>query len=235
MTCPASSDTVRFSADRGLGGVKRPGIRGGSRSPWRCARSVRAALNILRRDPCTGPAVSAALGSIAADSRRWRVVGLMGVIRPVERDEFELFVAQVRPRLLQALVASYGPVDGREACVDALSWAWEHSDRLDEIDHPVAYLYRVGQSATRRFVPKPIPASFVELLGGEFPEVEPELLPALSRLPEQQRIVVVLVHGYGWRQAEVARLLNVNPSTIRDYLNRALDRLRRELEVSDVH
>ncbi len=58
-------------------------------------------------------------------------------------------------------------------------------------------------------------------------------MPALSRLSEQQRTVVVLVHGYGWRQAEVARLLEVNPSTVRDYLNRGIDRLRRELEVSD--
>jgi DNA-directed RNA polymerase specialized sigma24 family protein len=47
--------------------------------------------------------------------------------------------------------------------------------------------------------------------------------------------VVVLVHGYGWRQAEVARLLEINPSTVRDYLNRAIDRLRNELEVSDVN
>ena len=58
-------------------------------------------------------------------------------------------------------------------------------------------------------------------------------MPALSRLPKQQRIVVVLVYGYGWRQAEVARLLEINSSTVRDYLNRAIDRLRRELEVTD--
>ncbi len=74
-----------------------------------------------------------------------------------------------------------------------------------------------------------------EILETQFPDVEPRLLPALARLSEQQRTVVVLVHGYGWRQAEVARLLSVNASTVRDYLNRALDRLREELEVSDVN
>jgi DNA-directed RNA polymerase specialized sigma24 family protein len=99
----------------------------------------------------------------------------------------------------------------------------------------VGYLYRVGQSATRRFLPKPVPTRLIEILDPGFPEVEPELLPALARLPEQQRIVMVLVHGYGWSQAEVARLLEINPSTVHDYLNRAIDRLRRELEVSDVH
>ncbi len=140
---------------------------------------------------------------------------------------------RVKPRLLQALVATYGPADGREACVDALSWAWEHWDRLAEVEHPVGYLYRVGQSATRHFLPKPLPARLLAVVVADFPEIEPQLLPALSRLPKQQRIVVVLVYGYGWRQAEVARLLEINSSTVRDYLNRAIDRLRRELEVTD--
>jgi DNA-directed RNA polymerase specialized sigma24 family protein len=160
----------------------------------------------------------------------------MGVFhRPPDLDDFEAFVGRVKPGLLQALVATYGPVDGREATVDALSWAWEHWDRLVDVDHPVGYLYRVGQSATRRFLPRPVPARLAEILETRFPDVEPGLLPALARLSEQQRTVVVLVQGYGWRQAEVARLLGVNASTVRDYLNRALDRLRDELEVSDVN
>ncbi len=155
--------------------------------------------------------------------------------RARERDGFEAFAVRVKPRLLQALIATYGPVDGREACVDALSWAWEHRDRMADVEHPVSYLYRVGQSATRHFLPKPMPARLTAIVANDFPEIEPKLLPALSRLPDQQRIVVVLVHGYGWRQAEVARLLEINPSTVRDYLNRAIERLRRELEASDAH
>jgi DNA-directed RNA polymerase specialized sigma24 family protein len=46
--------------------------------------------------------------------------------------------------------------------------------------------------------------------------------------------VVLLVHGYGWRQVEVAALLEVSPSTVADHLGRALARLREELEVEDV-
>lgn len=155
--------------------------------------------------------------------------------RSPDSDGFEAFVERVKPGLLQALIATYGPVDGREATVDALSWAWEHWDRLADVDHPVGYLYRVGQSATRRFLPRPVPTRLAEILETRFPDVEPGLMPALARLSEQQRTVVVLVHGYGWRQAEVARLLGINASTVRDYLNRAIDRLRDELEVSDVN
>ena len=51
------------------------------------------------------------------------------------------FVREVEPRLRQALVATYGPVDGREATVDALSWAWEHWDRLRDVRNPGGYLY----------------------------------------------------------------------------------------------
>ena len=68
-----------------------------------------------------------------------------------------MFVRDVEPRLLQALVAAYGPREGREATVDALSWAWEHWDRLGPIANKVGYLYRVGQSATRRYSSRAIP------------------------------------------------------------------------------
>ncbi len=156
------------------------------------------------------------------------------VARTPGRREFESFVERVKPGLLQALVAAYGPVDGREACVDALSWAWEHWDRLQRVSHPVGYLYRVGQSATRSFVPRRAPLRAVDENEHRFPDVEPGLVPALSRLTEQQRTIVLLVHGYDWRQAEVADLLGVSPSTVQDHLAKAIDRLRNELEVDSV-
>lgn len=148
--------------------------------------------------------------------------------------EFERFLEQVEPRLRRALVATYGPVDGREATGDALSWAWQHWDQMAEIRHPVAYLYRVGQSAVRRFGPRPLPVDALARFADEFPELTPELWPALARLSAQQRTIVLLVHGYGWPQAEVAVLLEINPSTVREHMNRALERLRQELAVRDV-
>ncbi|MGB3735099.1 MAG: hypothetical protein WA964_09095 [Ilumatobacter sp.] len=73
------------------------------------------------------------------------------------REEFAEFVRDVEPRLLQALVGRYGPVDGRMATVDALSWAWEHWSRLAGVDNKAGYLYRVGQTATRGMGTRPIP------------------------------------------------------------------------------
>jgi RNA polymerase sigma factor (sigma-70 family) len=159
----------------------------------------------------------------------------MGVTQgaPQVSTEFAEFCRAIEPRLRQALVATYGPVDGREATVDALSWAWEHWDRLAEIDNRLAYLYRVGQSATRRFGHRPIPRAGWPDDTADIPDVMPELLPALRRLPEQQRSVVLLVHGFGWTQTDVAELLAVSPSTVHAHLDRAVTRLRAELEVFD--
>jgi DNA-directed RNA polymerase specialized sigma24 family protein len=147
--------------------------------------------------------------------------------------DFAALLRDVEPKLRHALVASYGPADGREATVDALSWAWEHWDRLKEIDNKVGYLYRVGQSAVRRFGSRPVPLEFLRAVESRMPEITPELVPALARLSLQQRTVAVLVYAYGWSQADVAELLNVNPSTVREHLNRAVDRLRADLEVAD--
>lgn len=161
----------------------------------------------------------------------------MVVVANEERvpQEFADFLRDVEPRLRQALVSTYGPIDGREATVDALSWAWEHWDRLADVENRVAYLYRVGQSATRRFTTRPLPIDPRTTPDASHPELAPELLRSLAQLSEQQRTVVVLVHGYGWPQAEVATLLDIGPSTVHEHLHRAIARLRADLEAHDEH
>jgi DNA-directed RNA polymerase specialized sigma24 family protein len=155
-------------------------------------------------------------------------------IRP-SQSEFSAFVQRTEPRLLQALVATYGAVDGREAAVDALSWAWEHWDRLDGVGNQVGYLYRVGQTATRRFASRTLPLVGQVPAYDRLPDIDPGLEPALARLSAQQRVVVMLVCAFEWSQVEVAELLEVSTSTVHEHLNRALGRLRDELEVQDAH
>jgi DNA-directed RNA polymerase specialized sigma24 family protein len=150
-----------------------------------------------------------------------------------ERGEFTAFVRDTEPRLLHALVAHYGPVDGREATVDALSWAWENWPRFVEVDNKLGYLYRVGQSASRRYASRPLPRLMHLPVEQRAPDIDPGLVPALAQLSEQQRTAVVLVHAFGWTQTEVAELLDVNVSTVREHITRALTRLRAKLEVCD--
>jgi DNA-binding CsgD family transcriptional regulator len=145
--------------------------------------------------------------------------------------EFAEFFREAEPRLLHALVACFGPIFGREAAVDALSWAWLNWDRLAGVDNKVGYLFRVGQTASRGNAPKSVPSDMSFSSGREIPDVEPALVPALARLSEQQRTTVVLVHAFGWSQTDVAELLDVNVSTVREHLARAMIRLRTALGV----
>jgi DNA-directed RNA polymerase specialized sigma24 family protein len=142
---------------------------------------------------------------------------------------FDAFFAAVEPRLRLALTAAYGVDHGREAAAEALAWAWEHWDKVRAMGQPVAYLYRVGQSRTRR-IRRPTPR-FPPPTHASLPDTDPGLPDALARLSEPQRVAVLLIHGYGWPHAEVAGVLRVTPSTVATHLARGLQRLRELLEV----
>ncbi len=143
--------------------------------------------------------------------------------------EFEQFAVTAGRRLRAALTAAYGPDVGADAAAEALAYGWEHWDRLARMANPAGYLFRVGQTAARRFrrpqgfLPPPSPE--------EVPDFEPRLVPALESLSETQRLCVMLVHAFGWTQAEAAATLGVDPSTVRTHLARGLARLQMQLEV----
>ncbi|HMC40310.1 MAG TPA: sigma factor-like helix-turn-helix DNA-binding protein, partial [Acidimicrobiales bacterium] len=129
---------------------------------------------------------------------------------------FGAFFADIEPALRRALVATFGADRGRDAAAEALAWAWEHRDRLAGLNHPLRYLYRVGQSRGRRRL---VRLPFVRV-GWDAPDVEPRLVPALRELSERQRVAVVLIHGYGWTYAEVADLLELTVSTVQTHAER---------------
>lgn len=148
---------------------------------------------------------------------------------------FETFVRADGPRLRAALVATFGIDRGAEAVADSLAYGWQHWDRIESMDNRVGYLFRVAYRNALRSAPRRRPV-FAAPSATELPQFEPRLLPALAELSEQQRVVVVLVHGYGWPIVEVADLLEITHSTARTHLARAVTRLQAALEVhSDVH
>jgi RNA polymerase sigma factor, sigma-70 family len=141
-------------------------------------------------------------------------------------DEFREFMADAEPRLRRSLVAAYGPERGREAAAEALAYGWEHWNRVRRMASPVGYLYRVGQSRTR---PRKV-RTLIERHSVSEVWCEPGLPSALAALPERQRVVVVLVHGFGWTLAEVADLLGLRKTSVQNHLERAMARLRADLE-----
>ncbi len=149
---------------------------------------------------------------------------------PHNDEQFTLFVKEVEPRLSYALAATYGVEVGAESTADALAYAWEHWPRIQEMDNPAGYLYRVGQTAARKHRRRaPL---FPAVERHELPHVEPGLPEALSRLSEAQRTAVVLVHVLEWTEREAAELLGVNRSTVRRHRDRGLAKLRAALEVT---
>ncbi len=143
--------------------------------------------------------------------------------------EFTAFVQESEPRLSFALAAAYGPDVGREATADALMYAWEHWERVSAMSNPVGYLYRVGQTKAKRHRRRSLVCP--PIATGRDVWVEPHLPEVLMSLPERQRVVVVLVHGFDWTQREVAELLGVSRTTVERHLERGMRKLRSGLEV----
>ncbi len=158
---------------------------------------------------------------------------LVGVEGGSDSEAYAAFWRQHEARLRRALVAHYGPVDGRAAAGDALSWAWEHWSDVRSMANPVGYLYRVGQTAARRHQPRPLPVPAAASDGHDPADGDVDLIEALRALSDQQRVAMLLVHAHGYSQREAAEVLDAAVSTVRVHLERAVRHLRAALEVSD--
>jgi len=144
-------------------------------------------------------------------------------------ESFLVWAESAQDRLRYALVAGYGKERGLEAANVALSYAWEHWDRISSMSNPVGYVYRVGQreaSRARRSDPVVFPAA-----SSDMPWVEPGLPAALEKLSDRQRVVVTLVHGFGHSHTEVADVLGVSTGSVQRHLERGLRKLRDSLGV----
>ena len=144
-------------------------------------------------------------------------------------DSFTEFVEEIETKVRQSLTAVFGFDRGREATAEALAYGWEHWDRVSSMENPTGYLYRVGYDRARRMSGRKVRLPGVET--GHEPWVEPGLPAALSALPERQRVVVALLHGYQWSMAEVAEHLGLSKGTVQTHAERGLKRLRRKLGV----
>ena len=164
------------------------------------------------------------------------VAGMLSTVMGPGRSDFERFADEVEPRLRRALVAGFGAGVGRDAAADALAWAWQNWDRVAGLESPVGYLYRVGRTIAVRSQSRDVPvAEPTPAAAAPHDSFEPGLAPAIARLSEPQRCAVVLVVGFGYTLREAAETLGVTASTVQRDCERALTRLRSELEVEHVH
>ena len=145
-------------------------------------------------------------------------------------DGFVEFVETNERRLRHALTAALGFEAGREAAAEAFAYGWEHWDRVGAMDNPVGYLYTVGRSKGRKLLTSKEPV-FPRIPEDRTPWFEPGLPAALTGLTERERIVVLLLHGYGWHMTEVAETVGVSKSTVQTHAERGMRKLRHKLGV----
>ncbi len=144
------------------------------------------------------------------------------------RESFTVFAREVEPRLRHALTAALGQELGHEAAAEAMAYGWEHWDRVQGLENPAGYLYRVGRRRVRfrRGV-----IVFLPVESARMPDVEPYLPDAMARLSERQRVAVFLVYGMGWTRREVGELLGISANSVGAHLSRGLTKLRSALGV----
>ena len=145
-------------------------------------------------------------------------------------ESFEEFFRTHEPLVRVALSAEFGFEPGRDAAAEGFRYAWENWERVSGLENPAGYVYRVGQRCAIRQRQRSLPLP-ERPEPSRVPWVEPRLSEALAALTPHQRICVVLVYALEWRQVEIARLLGIAPTTVQNHIERALVRLRRELEV----
>lgn len=138
---------------------------------------------------------------------------------------------RIEPRLRRALVARYGLDVGSEVTAEAVAWGVEHSEQLAAMENPVGYLYRVGQSAARRWLRPRMTVAFPrEPQSPDDSDLDGDVFDELRRLKPDHRVAVLLVHGYGFTYREVADLLEVTEAAVNNYVHRGLKALRKRLE-----
>jgi len=136
--------------------------------------------------------------------------------------DFATFFAEEHGRLLKALYFVTGNrADAADLMQDAFLKLWERWDRVDRIDDPTAYLFRVAlngsrmrarsarRAAARLVKPDAATDPFDEV------NLQEDVRQMLLQLAPRQRAALVLLDQYGYGSEEAARIMHIRPSTVR--------------------
>jgi RNA polymerase sigma-70 factor (ECF subfamily) len=104
---------------------------------------------------------------------------------------------------------------------DAFVRLWERWDRIDQIDDPTAYLFRIAlngvrmrrrsaQRAAKRLVTASSTADPFEEI-----DLREDVHAMLRSLAPRQRAALVLLDIYGYGSEDAARIMGIRPSTVR--------------------
>jgi RNA polymerase sigma factor (sigma-70 family) len=158
---------------------------------------------------------------------------------PTERVEararFDVFFAEEHERLFKALYFVTGDRhDAEELMQDAFLKLWERWDRIETIDDPTGYLFRVALNGFRMrrrraavAVRKVAPVSEDRDLFADA-DMRADVRQLLLGLAPRQRAALLLVDLLGYSSEQAARILRVRPSTVRALATQGRRALRAE-------
>jgi RNA polymerase sigma-70 factor (ECF subfamily) len=154
---------------------------------------------------------------------------------------FDEFVEEEHDRLFKALYFVTGRrEDAEDLAQDAFLKLWERWDRIDTIEDPTAYLFRVALNGFRMWRRHAAVEIRRRLPNGperdEFSEVDirADVRRVLLGLSTRQRAALVLVDLLGYPSKEAARILGVRASTVRNLVSQGRRHVRSTEGLKDV-
>lgn len=150
-----------------------------------------------------------------------------------------------RNRLFTFLMRLTGSPEQTEDIIqDIFMKLWVQKEQLTGIEQFGSYLFRMGQNQVLNSFKRAAKETLIlsqlkrEVLGADQPvaqenleliEVQKRLNDAVSKLPDQQKLIFQLSREAGLKHEEIAERLHLSPHTVRNHMALALKAIREHL------
>jgi len=136
--------------------------------------------------------------------------------------DFRAFFEDEHRRLFKTLYFVTGDrAEAADLMQEAFLKLWERWDRIDRIEDPRAYLFRVALNgskmrarAARRAAARIVPIGTATDPYDEA-DIREDVRRMLLTLTPRQRTALVLLDQYGYGSEDAARIMGIRPSTVR--------------------
>lgn len=156
-------------------------------------------------------------------------------LHELQAGSFEVFYRLHHDAVYRPLAMSLRDASlAAEATDEAFARAYERWETVREYENPPGWVYRVALNWSRSKLRRRRFETVGEYADGESHAgngFDPDLDLALSRLPLDERAMVILKHYAGWTYDEIAEALGIRPGTVKSRLHRIMTDLRAALEV----
>ena len=140
--------------------------------------------------------------------------------------DFASWYEHEHPRVLGVLCALSGELDAsRDATDEAFVRALARWPRVRKMESPGGWTYRVALNELRRLLRGRTRSAGVPVERPVVPETDPDLWDLVRRLPERQRLAVVLRYVADLPEQTIAEVMGITRSTAASTLTQARARL----------